>query len=136
MSDSPLLAVLTITVPALVAVVIGYIGYRQAVKVANRNAKSQSEQLNLQTFTSLNEALSKEIERVRADRKEDQERAASELSTVTRKLSENAAYCEELSRKLLRMEAWTDAVVRILQHPSVAPVIAANGFIIPPPPVD
>lgn len=129
-------AVLTIAVPAVVAIVIGVLGYRQAVKVASKNARVQSEQLNLQTFTDLNSALNKEIERVRADRQEDQERAARELASVADKLSENKKACEELSRKLLRVEAWADAIIRILQHPEVATVLSENGIVIPPPPVE
>lgn len=125
-----------IIIPALVAIVVGYLGYKQAVKVANKNAKSQSEQLNLQTFTELNKALNTEIDRVRKDREEDQERAARELKAVTDKLTETTQSCEELSRKFLKMEVWTDAVIRVLQHPAVAGAIAENGIVIPPPPVD
>ena len=136
MSDNPVLAVLAVVLPAVVAVVVGYFGYRQAVRVANKNAKSQSEQLNLQTFTQLNEALNKEIDRLRNDRKEDQERAAQELSKVVEQLRENKESCEALGRKLLKMEAWTDAIIRVLQHPAVASKIAEHGLVIPPPPVE
>lgn len=127
---------LPVAVPAVVATIVGVLGYKQAVKVANKNARSQSEQLNLQTFTELNEALNKEIERVRRDRAEDQDRAARALSAVTEKLTANTKACEEMSRKLLKMETWTDAVVRVLQHPAIAHAIAENGIVIPPPPVD
>jgi hypothetical protein len=126
----------TIVVPAVVAIAIGILGYRQAVKVASKNAKVQSEQLNLQTFTDLNAALNKEIDRVRADRTEDQERAARDLSAVTEKLAANTKACEEMGRKLVKIETWADAVIRILQHPAIATAISENGIVIPPPPID
>lgn len=129
-------AVLSITIPAFVAVVIGVLGYRQAVKVAARNAKSQSEQLNLQTFTELNTALNKEIDRVRSDREEDQERAARELAKVVERLAENKKACDDLGQKLLKVEAWADAIIRILQHPAVSSAILEHGLIIPPPPIE
>lgn len=129
-------AFFSIAVPAVVAVVIGVLGYRQAVKVASKNAKVQSEQLNLQTFTELNDALNKEIARVRKDRTDDQDRAARDLSVVTEKLTANTKACEEMGQKLVKVEAWADAVIRILQHPEVASAISQNGIVIPSPPID
>jgi hypothetical protein len=114
--------ILPYVVPVVLALVAGFFGYKQAVKVADKNAKTQSEAINLQTYEKLNDALNKEITRLRTQCEEDRSRSEQKI--------------DELGARLLKMEAWTDAVIRLLQHPAVMTVVADNGLIIPPPPVE
>jgi hypothetical protein len=138
-------------VPIIVALVGGFFGFRQAIKVADRNAKAEaaraekaakaetakakteakteSERLNLETYESLNRALMAEIDRLRADHVEDRQQ-------LTARLAENTEACEQVRLRLVRVTAWTEAVLRILQHPAIAATVAEHRIEIPPPPVE
>jgi hypothetical protein len=125
---------LSVAAPVLVAVVGGLFGYRQAVKVADRSSTVEGRKLTLAEYESLNKGLREEIERLRSDRGEDEERFEKRiggLETRTQRLESQRAVAEQ---SLALLIGWARMALGVLSRPEVAAALRQVGAHIPAPP--
>jgi hypothetical protein len=143
---SSALQVLSIAVPLLVAVVGGVFGYRSQAKQADRGADVEGRKLTLAEYEALNRSLAAEIDRIRTDRREDEERMATRLAALESRLEsleaerrEHAVLADRMERELTRQletqRAWGRAVLRIVRTPAVVAFLEVQGMAIPPVPL-
>ena len=139
------LQVLSIAVPLLVALVGGVFGYRSQARQADKAGDVEGRKLTLAEYEALNRSLAQEIERIRGDRIEDEERfdrriAALEarLESLERERREHGVAADRVERHLnRRIEQhvhWERMVLRILRTPNVAELIRTERIVIPDPP--
>lgn len=128
-------------VPIIVSLIGGVFVYLQGKKAAQATAKAESERaaaanrkIDQSAFEGLNRALTGEIERLRTDRAEDEQRHASELAHVKLQLSELDRRCTAQADDLRAIHAWARTVVVIVQRPDVATALEQVHVQIPPPP--
>lgn len=128
-----------ILVPIVVALVTGFFAYRQATKVAERNAKveadrarTENRKASLEEYAALNDALREEIGRLRDDRREDREAHARDLARVTNELTTVQRACADQADDLHLLSVWARTVVTTLRHPDVAQALAEREVEIPP----
>lgn len=146
---------LTMIVPIIVAVISGGFAYKQARKVAERNAKAEAEGIaaaakveaervanenrleNRKGWESLNRDLVNEIDRLRDDRREDQDKYREDLHGLASELNEVRTKCLVQGDHLRSLESWARAVVDILSRPAVMAVLEAQNLHVPTmPPID
>lgn len=157
---------LTMIVPIIVAVISGGFAYKQARKVAERNAKVEAERIaaaakveaeriaaaakveaervanenrleNRKGWESLNRDLVNEIDRLRDDRREDQDKYREDLHGLASELNEVRTKCLVQGDHLRSLESWARAVVDILSRPAVMAVLEAQNLHVPTmPPID
>ena len=139
------LQVLSIAVPVVVAVGGGVIGYRSQARQADRTGEVEGRKLTLAEYEALNRSLSAEIDRLRKDRREDEDRLETRISTLETRLEtlederrRTMAMAERVERELHRRidqhVAWERSVLRILRTPNVGELLANGTITIPPPP--
>lgn len=137
--------VLSIAVPVVVALVGGVFGYRSQARQADRTGEVEGRRLTLAEYEALNRSLAAEIERLRADRREDEDRLEQRINVLETRLErleqerrergEAADQMQrELHRRIDRHVAWERAVLRILRTPNVAELLATGSITVPPPP--
>lgn len=142
---STVLQGLSIAVPLLVAVVGGIFGYRSQAKQADRGADVEGRKLTLAEYEALNRSLAAEIDRIRTDRREDEERMQTRLASLEHRLEvleaerrQHAMLADEVERALNRRieqhVQWERTVLRILRMPNVAALLESGQIVIPPPP--
>lgn len=139
------LQVLAIAVPAVVAVIGGVFGYRSQARQADRTGEVEGRRLTLAEYEALNRSLAAEIDRLRQDRREDEDRLEKRVHTLEqrlealegerRKAGELADQIErQLNRRIDQHVAWERAVLRILRTPNVAHLLETGQITVPTPP--
>jgi hypothetical protein len=129
-----LTATLSVAAPILIAIIGGFFGYRQAVKVADRNTGVEGRKLNLQGYESLNSALQTELDKQRSD----EERLEVKVATLETRLEaletarrEDAKYYVEVEFALQRAVTWARHVQSIIGDPAVESFLSMRGYNIP-----
>lgn len=136
---------LSIAVPLLVALVGGVFGYRSQAKQADRGADVEGRKLTLAEYEALNRSLAAEIDRIRTDRREDEERMQTRLGALEQRLEvleaerrQHAQLADEvergLNRRIEQHVQWERTVLRILRMPNVAALLESGQIVIPTPP--
>ncbi len=144
MSASSLLA---LVLPLVGVVAAAYLGYRQAVKIADRNAatarqvaehaaKTEGRRLDVSEWQSLVVNLRQELARVRRERQEDEMRFERRVANLAARVDALDDQREALEDKVELLSAWARDVVRVLRHPSLAAILTAESIEIPPPPLE
>lgn len=144
-SFSTPLQIASIAVPLLVALVGGIAGYRTQARQADRTGEVEGRRHTLAEYEALNKSLSVEIERVRGDRVEDEERFDRRIRSLEQRLElleterRTAGLVADrteraLNRRIDQHVQWERMVLRILRLTNVAELLATESIRIPPPP--
>jgi hypothetical protein len=120
----------TILVPVLVAVVSGLYAYLQTRKTSN----VEDRKLDLSGYESLNKSQAAEIDRLRADRLEDQAAHRSEIEELRAKLATANRKAMVRAERLDDLMAWGRQVSRILNDPGIRRILGATDLHVPPMP--
>jgi hypothetical protein len=120
----------TILVPVMVALISGLYAYLQTRK----SSSVEGGKLNLSGYESLNRSQAAEIDRLRADRLEDQERSSARISELERRLNQVTSDCETVKDRFSDLMSWARQVTRIFNDPNISRILAANDVHLPPPP--
>jgi hypothetical protein len=118
----------TILVPVMVALISGLYAYLQTRK----SSSVEGGKLNLSGYESLNRSQAAEIDRLRADRLEDQERSSARISELERRLNQVTSDCETVKDRFSDLMSWARQVTRIFNDPNISRILAANDVHLHP----
>jgi hypothetical protein len=125
--------------PIVVALIAAGFAYRQATKVAERNAKVETERAAAENrrastaeYAALTATLMEEINRLRADRREDQDEHAVEMGRVQAEMSAVQTACADQADDFRLLSTWARTVLGQVRRPEVAAVLAEHQVEIPP----
>lgn len=125
---------LSVVAPILVAAIGGLFGYRQAVKVADRSSTVEGRKLTLAEYEALNRGLKEEIDRLRADRQEDEQQFDRRIERLEMRIDRLDTQRSEAAESLNRLIGWGRQVVAVIRRPDVAAALLNLGVDIPSPP--
>jgi hypothetical protein len=134
-------------VPIIVCIISGLFVYWQAKKVAEKNAESASKEtaaknreIDQAGMAELNRSLRLEIDRLREDRAEDENRHREDMQRHEQRHTDEMREVTEkvaaLNTALRREIAWSRQVIQILRLPPIRAALAAADLSVPPPPLN
>jgi hypothetical protein len=118
--------IVTILVPVVVALITALYAYLQTRKTT----AVEDGKLSLSRYESLNKSQAEEIDRIRADRAEDDERHRAKIQELEQRLRG----CEQVKDQFDDLMRWTRQVTRIFNDPGIIRILAASDVHLPPPP--
>ncbi len=126
--------ILSVAAPVLVAAIGGLFGYRQAVKIAAQTSSVEGRKLTLAEYEALNRGLNAEIERLREDRREDEERFDRRLQLLEARTERLENERQAAQEALNRLIGWTRMALDVLRRPDVIEALTHLGIDVPAPP--
>jgi hypothetical protein len=123
--------VLTFFGPIILAAIGSLMAYRQAVKVTQEQTKYEGRKVSLSELQAVNEGQSKEIDRLRGDRDEDEKRFTERNDALEARLRQHREMVNRREDAIDILMQWARSVLVILHRPKVAAILQDEGIDVP-----
>lgn len=114
------------------AIIVAGVGYRQAMRVADRNASPEDRRVDVEEWQGILSELRGELGRVKSERV-DQDRRIDRMAD---RLDQLESERDRLQGRVRALSTWAGEVTRIIERPEILAVLRANDLHIQPPPLD